>query len=105
MTKGAMQRSETPALQGVSTADPQLINSLSNEHGERESASSLIRVGLSDGYSAAMRTYNYGAEAQCKGKEASDALSSPSKKNRDVSAAVACLAAVACVCGSSALME
>merc|ERR1711924_402967 len=34
-----------------------------------------------------------------------DALSSPSKKNRDVSAAVACLAAVACVCGSSALME
>ena len=33
-----------------------------------------------------------------------DALSSPSKKNRDVSAAVACLAAVACVCGSSALM-
>ena len=34
-----------------------------------------------------------------------DALSSASKKNRDVSAAVACLAAVACVCGSSALME
>ena len=29
----------------------------------------------------------------------------PSKKNRDVSAAVACLAAVACVCGSSALSE
>ena len=34
-----------------------------------------------------------------------DALSSPSKKNRDISAAVACLAAIACVCGSSALME